>query len=83
MVTFEDWLASLDLLAGDLDAVHITETGSGHDVYLYAPALVASTPFAGSSTRFAEGLSCNPNGPSRNMPRDSKRLGSANACASR
>ena len=40
MVTFEDWLASQNLLAGDLDAVHITETDSGHDIYLYAPALV-------------------------------------------
>jgi pimeloyl-ACP methyl ester carboxylesterase len=40
MVTFDDWLASLDLLAGDLDAEHITETNSGHDIYLYRPALV-------------------------------------------
>lgn len=40
MVSFDDWLASLDLLASDLDAVHITETNSGHDIYLYNPALV-------------------------------------------
>jgi pimeloyl-ACP methyl ester carboxylesterase len=40
MVTFDDWLASIDLLADDLDAEHITETDSGHDIYLYRPALV-------------------------------------------
>jgi pimeloyl-ACP methyl ester carboxylesterase len=40
MVTFDDWLASLDRLATELDAEHITTTDSGHDIYLYAPALV-------------------------------------------
>lgn len=40
MVTFDDWLAALDLLAADLDAEHITTTDSGHDIYLYSPALV-------------------------------------------
>jgi hypothetical protein len=40
MVAFEDWLASLELLAADLGAEHITETHSGHDIYLYNPALV-------------------------------------------
>src|SRR5207344_2875254 len=40
MVTFEDWLTSLDRLATDLDAEHITTTHSGHDIYLYTPALV-------------------------------------------
>lgn len=39
-VTFTDWLASLDLLAGALDAENITRTHSGHDIYLYNPALV-------------------------------------------
>lgn len=40
-VTFTEWLASLDLLAADLGAEHITRTDSGHDIYLYNPALVA------------------------------------------
>jgi len=40
MVTFQDWLASLDLLAADLDAEHVTATSSGHAIYLYNPALV-------------------------------------------
>jgi pimeloyl-ACP methyl ester carboxylesterase len=40
MVTFDDWLASQDRLAADLDAEHLTETDSGHDIYLYRPALV-------------------------------------------
>jgi pimeloyl-ACP methyl ester carboxylesterase len=40
MVTFQDWLSSLDRLATDLDAEHITKTDSGHDIYLYTPALV-------------------------------------------
>jgi pimeloyl-ACP methyl ester carboxylesterase len=39
-VTFTQWLASLDLLAQDLGAEHITATGSGHDIYLYNPTLV-------------------------------------------
>ena len=40
MVTFDDWLSSLDRLATDLEADHITTTDSGHDIYLYQPALV-------------------------------------------
>lgn len=40
MVTFDDWLSSLDRLATDLEAEHITTTDSGHDIYLYHPALV-------------------------------------------
>jgi pimeloyl-ACP methyl ester carboxylesterase len=40
MVTFADWLASLDLLAIALGAENITQTNSGHDIYLYNPALV-------------------------------------------
>ena len=40
MVTFADWLTALDRLATDLGAEHITETNSGHDIYLYSPALV-------------------------------------------
>jgi hypothetical protein len=40
MVTFQDWLAALDLLAADLGARHITATNSGHAIYLYNPALV-------------------------------------------
>lgn len=39
-VTFGQWLAALDLLARDLHAENITATGSGHDIYLYHPALV-------------------------------------------
>jgi len=39
-VTFEQWLAALDLLAQDLGAQNITVTDSGHDIYLYNPALV-------------------------------------------
>ena len=31
---------ALDRLAADLDAEHITETNSGHAIYLYSPALV-------------------------------------------
>jgi pimeloyl-ACP methyl ester carboxylesterase len=40
MVTFADWLASLDRLAVALGAENITQTNSGHDIYLYNPALV-------------------------------------------
>jgi hypothetical protein len=40
MVTFADWLASLDRLATALGAENITQTDSGHDIYLYNPALV-------------------------------------------
>lgn len=39
-VTFAQWRAALDLLAHDLDAENITRTDSGHDIYLYHPALV-------------------------------------------
>jgi len=40
-VTFGEWLASMDCLAKDLGAEHVTDTGSGHDIYLYNPALVS------------------------------------------
>jgi pimeloyl-ACP methyl ester carboxylesterase len=40
MVTFTDWLTSLDRLAASLGAEHVTRTSSGHDIYLYSPALV-------------------------------------------
>ncbi|GAA0652063.1 hypothetical protein GCM10009535_32960 [Streptomyces thermocarboxydovorans] len=40
-VTFEDWLASQQRLAESLGArEHITNTDSGHDIYLYQPRLV-------------------------------------------
>ena len=39
-VTFADWLAGQDLLAQDLAAKHITDTSSGHNIYLYSPRLV-------------------------------------------
>ncbi|GAA1422749.1 alpha/beta hydrolase [Streptomyces thermospinosisporus] len=40
-VTFEDWLVSQQRLAESLDArEHITNTDSGHDIYLYQPRLV-------------------------------------------
>lgn len=39
-VTFADWLAGQDLLAPYLHAKHITNTNSGHHVYLYSPQLV-------------------------------------------
>ncbi len=39
-VTFDDWLVGQDLLATGLDAKHVTETNSGHNVYLYSPQLV-------------------------------------------
>jgi pimeloyl-ACP methyl ester carboxylesterase len=38
--TFDDWLASSNLLAADLGAEHMTTTNSGHGVYLSSPALV-------------------------------------------
>jgi pimeloyl-ACP methyl ester carboxylesterase len=40
MVSFADWLRSLDLLAAALGAEHVTRTNSGHDIYLYTPAVV-------------------------------------------
>jgi pimeloyl-ACP methyl ester carboxylesterase len=39
-VTFAQWTAAQDLLAGQLGARHIAATASGHDIYLYQPALV-------------------------------------------
>lgn len=39
-VTFADWLAAQDRLAAVLGAEHIARTHSGHDIYLYSPALV-------------------------------------------
>jgi hypothetical protein len=39
-VTFQDWSASQDRLALDLGAQHVSRTDSGHDIYLYSPALV-------------------------------------------
>lgn len=39
-VTFDDWLVGQDLLAAGLAAEHVTQTDSGHNVYLYAPSLV-------------------------------------------
>jgi pimeloyl-ACP methyl ester carboxylesterase len=39
-VTFADWLAGQQRLAAALGAEHITETNSGHDIYLYSPAMV-------------------------------------------
>ncbi len=39
-VTFDDWLVGQDLLASGLTAKHVTETHSGHNVYLYSPRLV-------------------------------------------
>jgi pimeloyl-ACP methyl ester carboxylesterase len=39
-VTFADWLAGQQRLAAALDVEPVTATDSGHDVYLYRPALV-------------------------------------------
>jgi pimeloyl-ACP methyl ester carboxylesterase len=39
-VTFDDWLVAQDRLAAALDASHIADTDSGHDIHLYAPVLV-------------------------------------------
>ena len=39
-VTFDDWLVGQDLLATGLAAKHVTETNSGHHIYLYSPRLV-------------------------------------------
>lgn len=39
-VAFEDWQAQLALLADVLDAPLVSDTASGHAVYLYNPALV-------------------------------------------
>ncbi len=39
-VTFADWLAGQQRLAAALSVEQIAETHSGHDIYLYTPALV-------------------------------------------
>ncbi len=39
-VTFADWLAQQDLLATDLAAKHVSDTNSGHNIYLYSPRRV-------------------------------------------
>lgn len=39
-VTFADWLAAQHRLAAALDVEPVTDTDSGHDIYLYNPALV-------------------------------------------
>jgi len=39
-LTFDAWLTSQDRLAAELGAKHLTNTASGHHVYLYAPELV-------------------------------------------
>ena len=39
-VTFADWSAGQDLFATGVGAEHITQTNSGHHVYLYSPKLV-------------------------------------------
>jgi len=41
-VSFSDWLAAQDLLAASLNAKHIKETKSGHNIYLYEPQLVTN-----------------------------------------
>jgi pimeloyl-ACP methyl ester carboxylesterase len=38
--TFQEWLAGQDLLAKSLDAKHITDTNSGHNIEVYQPQLV-------------------------------------------
>lgn len=40
LLTFSDWLAAQARMAGVTGGEHITETDSGHNVYLYSPALV-------------------------------------------
>lgn len=42
LVTFADWLAAQDRLATELHAEHIMKTDSGHNVYMYSPALVVA-----------------------------------------
>ncbi|MGB6427302.1 MAG: alpha/beta hydrolase [Methyloceanibacter sp.] len=41
-VTFADWLAAQNLLAASLRTRHVTQTRSGHHVYMYAPQLVVA-----------------------------------------
>jgi pimeloyl-ACP methyl ester carboxylesterase len=43
MVTFDDWLASQARLASALHTTLITETRSGHNIYMYSPALVVDS----------------------------------------
>lgn len=38
--TFDDWVAMVTRLGADLGAKTITETDSGHNIYMYNPALV-------------------------------------------
>ena len=40
--TFADWLDAQALLAAALHADHVTATASGHNVYLYSPAIVVA-----------------------------------------
>jgi pimeloyl-ACP methyl ester carboxylesterase len=40
VITFAEWLAAQHLLAASLHAAHVTETHSGHHIYLYQPELV-------------------------------------------
>jgi hypothetical protein len=39
-LTFTAWQAAQDRIATELDAQHITNTRSGHHIYLYSPKLV-------------------------------------------
>ena len=41
-VTFTDWLRGQELLAQYLKAAHVSQTNSGHNVYLYSPQLVTN-----------------------------------------
>lgn len=43
MVTFANWHASQEQAAAALGAKLITKTNSGHDIYLYSPALVVDS----------------------------------------
>jgi hypothetical protein len=38
--TFDDWLAMVNQLGENLGAETITQTNSGHNIYLYSPQLV-------------------------------------------
>jgi hypothetical protein len=38
--TFDDWVAMVNQLGANLGAKTITETNSGHNIYLYNPQLV-------------------------------------------
>jgi hypothetical protein len=41
--TFDNWKTQLDRLAVALGAPNITDTNSGHDIYLYSPKLVVAS----------------------------------------